>query len=92
VCGSQNEAKLISYFKAPREIGENAMVRMCAFVSVEVKDWFREMMMVRFIMQVSSMQVSSLPEKHPLIPAVSPFDGSGRLQAIHRHTNPRYST
>jgi carbamoyltransferase len=63
------------------------MVRMCAFLSVEVKDSFREMMMVRFIMQVSSS-----PEKHPLIPAVSPFDGSGRLQTIYRHTNPRYST
>ncbi len=45
------------------------------------------MMMVRFIMQVSSS-----PEKHPLIPAVTPFDGSGRLQTTYRHTNPRYST
>ena len=29
-------------------------------------------------------------EKRALIPAVTHIDGSGRLQTVHRHTNPRY--
>ncbi len=30
------------------------------------------------------------PEKRPLIPAVTHVDGSGRLQTVYEHTNPRY--
>jgi carbamoyltransferase len=30
------------------------------------------------------------PEKRPLIPAVTHVDGSGRLQTVHRDTNPLY--
>jgi carbamoyltransferase len=37
------------------------------------------------------MQVFQIrPEKRPFIPAVTHVDGSGRLQTVHRATNPRY--
>jgi carbamoyltransferase len=30
------------------------------------------------------------PEKRALVPATTHVDGSGRLQTVHRETNPRY--
>src|SRR5256885_6906886 len=37
------------------------------------------------------MKVSQTPpENRPLIPAVTHVDGSGRLQTVHRETNPLY--
>jgi len=51
-----------------------------------VKDWFEEVDDVPFMMQV--FQISE--DKRPLIPAVTHVDGSGRLQTVYRHTNPRY--
>jgi carbamoyltransferase len=37
------------------------------------------------------MQVYQIKsEKRPLIPAVTHVDGSGRLQTVYEHTNPRY--
>jgi carbamoyltransferase len=51
-----------------------------------VADWFEEDDAVPFMMQVFQIR----EEKRPLIPAVTHFDGSGRLQTVCRHTNPRY--
>ena len=39
-----------------------------------------------FMMQVFQIR----EEKRALIPAVTHVDGSGRLQTVHRQTNPRY--
>jgi len=51
-----------------------------------VADWFEEDDAVPFMMQVFQIR----EEKRPLIPAVTHVDGSGRLQTVYRHTNPRY--
>jgi carbamoyltransferase len=51
-----------------------------------VSDWFEEDDAVPFMMQVFQIR----EEKRPLIPAVTHVDGSGRLQTVSRHTNPRY--
>jgi carbamoyltransferase len=51
-----------------------------------VSSWFEEDDDVPFMMQVFQVR----PEKQPLIPAVTHVDGSGRLQTVHRATNPRY--
>ena len=51
-----------------------------------VSDWFEEDDDVPFMMQVFQIR----EEKRSLIPAVTHVDGSGRLQTVHRHTNPRY--
>ena len=51
-----------------------------------VKDWFEEDDAVPFMMQVFQIR----EEKRPQIPAVTHVDGSGRLQTVYRHTNPRY--
>jgi carbamoyltransferase len=51
-----------------------------------VSDWFEEDDDVPFMMQVFQIR----EDKRPLIPAVTHVDGSGRLQTVHRHTNPRY--
>jgi carbamoyltransferase len=48
--------------------------------------WFEEDDDVPFMMQVFQIR----PEKRPLVPAVTHIDGSGRLQTVHRETNPRY--
>ena len=39
-----------------------------------------------FMMQVFQIR----EEKRAQIPAVTHVDGSGRLQTVHRHANPRY--
>jgi carbamoyltransferase len=51
-----------------------------------VADWFEEDDAVPFMMQVFQIR----EEKRGLIPAVTHVDGSGRLQTVYRHTNPRY--
>ncbi len=51
-----------------------------------VIDWFEEDDAVPFMMQVFQIR----EEKRPLVPAVTHVDGSGRLQTVCRHTNPRY--
>jgi carbamoyltransferase len=51
-----------------------------------VAEWFEEDDDVPFMMQVFQIR----QEKRTLIPAVTHVDGSGRLQTVHRHTNPLY--
>ena len=52
----------------------------------EVFEWFERDGDVPFMMQVFPIRA----EKRALIPAVTHVDGSGRLQTVHRHTNPLY--
>ena len=49
-------------------------------------EWFEEDDDVPFMMQVFQIR----EDKRALIPAVTHVDGSGRLQTVYRHTNPRY--
>jgi carbamoyltransferase len=49
-------------------------------------EWFEEDDAVPFMMQVFQIRA----EKRTQIPAVTHVDGSGRLQTVYRHTNPRY--
>lgn len=51
-----------------------------------VSEWFEQDDDVPFMMQV--FQVRSA--KRLFIPAVTHLDGSGRLQTVHKETNPRY--
>lgn len=51
-----------------------------------VDAWFEEDDDVPFMMQVFQIR----EEKRATIPAVTHVDGSGRLQTVHKHTNPRY--
>jgi carbamoyltransferase len=51
-----------------------------------VAEWFEEDDAVPFMMQVFQIR----EEKRREIPAVTHVDGSGRLQTVYRHTNPRY--
>jgi carbamoyltransferase len=51
-----------------------------------VGEWFEEDDAVPFMMQVFQLR----EEKRGQIPAVTHVDGSGRLQTVYRHTNPRY--
>ena len=51
-----------------------------------VGGWFEEDGDVPFMMQVYQIRA----EKRALIPAVTHVDGTGRLQAVYRQTNPRY--
>jgi carbamoyltransferase len=51
-----------------------------------VSEWFEEDDSVPFMMQVFQIR----EEKRARIPAVTHVDGSGRLQTVYRHTNPRY--
>jgi carbamoyltransferase len=51
-----------------------------------VGEWFEENDDVPFMMQVFQIR----EEKREQIPAVTHVDGSGRLQTVYRHTNPRY--
>lgn len=52
----------------------------------EVDAWFEEKEDVPFMMQVYQIR----KDKHSLIPAVTHVDGSGRLQSVNIHTNPKY--
>jgi carbamoyltransferase len=51
-----------------------------------VAEWFEQDDDVPFMMEVFQVR----PEKRPLIPAVTHVDGSGRLQTVHRETNPLF--
>jgi carbamoyltransferase len=51
-----------------------------------VADWFEQDDDVPFMMEVFQIRA----EKRSLIPAVTHVDGSGRLQTVHRETNPLY--
>lgn len=51
-----------------------------------VAGWFEEEDDVPFMMQVFQIR----EDKRSSIPAVTHVDGSGRLQTVHKHTNPRY--
>ncbi|MBI4680683.1 MAG: carbamoyltransferase, partial [Nitrospirae bacterium] len=51
-----------------------------------VPDWFETEDDVPFMMEVFQIR----EEKRSLIPAVTHVDGSGRLQTVHKNTNPRY--
>jgi len=51
-----------------------------------VAEWFEEDDDVPFMMQVFQIR----KEKRSLVPAVTHVDGSGRLQTVHRDTNPLY--
>ncbi len=51
-----------------------------------VGEWFEQDDDVPFMMEVFQIR----PEKRAQLPAVCHVDGSGRLQTVHRETNPRY--
>ena len=51
-----------------------------------VSEWFEQNADVPFMMQVYQIRA----DKRALIPAVCHVDGSGRLQSVMQHTNPRY--
>ena len=51
-----------------------------------VNEWFEQDDDVPFMMEVFQIRA----EKRALIPAVCHVDGSGRLQTVHRETNPLY--
>jgi carbamoyltransferase len=51
-----------------------------------VAEWFEQDDDVPFMMEVFQIR----PEKRAVIPAVTHVDGSGRLQTVHRETNPLY--
>ncbi len=51
-----------------------------------VSEWFETDDDVPFMMEVFQIRA----DKRPRVPAVTHVDGSGRLQTVHRHTNPRY--
>jgi carbamoyltransferase len=52
----------------------------------EVGEWFEQDDDVPFMMQVFQIR----PNHREAIPAVTHVDGSGRLQTVHKETNPRY--
>jgi carbamoyltransferase len=51
-----------------------------------VREWFEIEDDVPFMMKVFQIR----EEKRLLIPAVTHIDGSGRLQTVHKETNPKY--
>jgi carbamoyltransferase len=51
-----------------------------------VGEWFEEDDAVPFMMQVFQVRAAQRAQ----IPAVTHVDGSGRLQTVYRHTNPRF--
>ena len=51
-----------------------------------VTEWFEQDDDVPFMMEVFQIR----PEKRAVIPAVTHVDGSGRLQTVHRETNPLF--
>ena len=52
----------------------------------EVAEWFETDDDVPFMMQVFQIR----PKYRDMIPAVTHVDGTGRLQTVHKETNPRY--
>lgn len=52
----------------------------------KVSEWFEQAADVPFMMQVYQIK----KDKRSKIPAVTHVDGSGRLQSVYKHTNPRY--
>jgi carbamoyltransferase len=55
-------------------------------LSESVDAWFEQSDDVPFMMQVYQIRA----DKRASIPAVTHVDGSGRLQSVYAHTNPRY--
>jgi len=51
-----------------------------------VAEWFEQEDDVPFMMQVFQVR----PEKRHVVPATTHVDGSGRLQTVHKETNPLY--
>ena len=51
-----------------------------------VSEWFEQEDDVPFMMEVFQVRV----DKRSQIPATTHVDGSGRLQTVHKNTNPRY--
>ncbi len=51
-----------------------------------VSEWFEQDDDVPFMMEVFQVKA----DKRPQIPATTHVDGSGRLQTVHKETNPRY--
>ncbi len=51
-----------------------------------VNEWFEQDDDVPFMMEVFQVR----EDKRPQIPATTHVDGSGRLQTVHKETNPRY--
>jgi carbamoyltransferase len=51
-----------------------------------VSEWFEQDDDVPFMMEVFQIRA----QKRSFIPAVTHVDGSGRLQTVHKETNPRY--
>ncbi len=51
-----------------------------------VSEWFEQDDDVPFMMEVFQVR----QDKRPQIPATTHVDGSGRLQTVHKETNPRY--
>lgn len=51
-----------------------------------VSEWFEQDDDVPFMMEVFQVRA----DKRPQIPATTHVDGSGRLQTVHKETNPRY--
>ena len=52
----------------------------------DVAEWFETDDDVPFMMQVFQLR----PKYREMIPAVTHVDGTGRLQTVHKETNPRY--
>lgn len=52
----------------------------------DVNEWFEQDDDVPFMMEVFQVRA----DKRPQIPATTHVDGSGRLQSVHKETNPRY--
>jgi carbamoyltransferase len=57
-----------------------------SILSEKTQEWFESDHNVPFMMQVYQVR----KEKRHLIPAVTHIDGSGRVQTVHRESNPRY--
>ena len=56
------------------------------FLREEVAEWFETDDDVPFMMEVFQIR----PKYREMIPAVTHVDGTGRLQTVHKETNPRY--
>jgi carbamoyltransferase len=57
-----------------------------AILREEVAEWFETDDDVPFMMQVFQIR----PKYREMIPAVTHVDGTGRLQTVHKETNPRF--